>query len=381
MEKVIDKIKVVVVSDNIDYRLLIKQLLNTDDVVVAGYANCNETALEKIKGFYPDMVILTCTSQAAAIFELSQQIYHLLPGCGVVLMSESMDLQLLNKAMESGIRKVLSINCSSQELLDTIYKVCLSERQRLPDDSKVFGHKSRVISFFGGKGGTGKTTLAVNTAITLAQMGRKTIIIDADLQFGDVNLLLNIDSKDTISELVQEKNAFSIDTIKSFTVMHSSGVSVLCAPKSPEYAEYVTGSHIESIINTVRPYYEYIILDLTPSFNDITLAAVENSDKVFLVTGLDITGLRNIKICVNIFDSLHQKDKLSLIINKEGPSIINVRDFQNIIGLPIEARIHEDTKTAVDCLNKGIPVVIAAPRAQISREIKAFAEKLNRDMA
>ncbi len=381
MEKIFDKIKVVVVSDNIDYRLLIKQLLASDDVVVAGYANCNETALEKVKGLYPDIVIFTCTSQASAVFELSQQIYELMPGCGVILLSESMDLQLLNRAMESGIRKVLSINCSSNELMEAIYKVSLSEKQRLPDDSKIFGHKSRVISFFGGKGGTGKTSIAVNTAIALAQMGRKTIIIDADLQFGDVNLLLNIDSKDTIAELVHEKNAFTIDTIKSFTVMHSSGISVLCAPKSPEYAEYVTGSHIEKIINTVRPYYEFIILDLTPSFNDITLAAVENSDRVFLVTGLDITGLRNVKICVNILDSLQQREKLALIINKEGPSIINVKDFQNIIGLPIGARISEDTKTAVDCLNKGIPFVIAAPRAQISKQIKAFAEKLYRDMA
>lgn len=381
MEKVIDKIKVVIVCDDVDNRLLIKNLLNSDDIAVAGYANSDETALEKIKGLYPDIVIFTYTQQEAAVFELAQEVYHLVPGCGIILLSSDTGTNILKRAMESGIRKVLALDCTSQQLLESIYRVCFSERQRLPDGSKLFGHKSRVISFFGGKGGTGKTTIAVNTAVALSKLGRKTIIIDADLQFGDVNLMLNIDTKDTISELVQEKNAFTIDTLKGFTVIHNSGISVLCAPKSPEYSEYVTGSHIESIINTVRPYYEYIIMDLSPVFNDVTLAAIENSDRVFLVSGLDITGLRNVKICVNILNSLQQKDKLALIINKESTSIINVKDFYNIIGLPIDARIREDMKCAVNALNKGVPIVISYPRSPIAKDIKAFVNKLESELA
>jgi pilus assembly protein CpaE len=376
MELNMEKLKVVVVTENIDYRLTIKNLLDSEDIAVAAFTNCDKSAIPKIISLCPDIVICTYDEKNSCVFEISQSIYLSIHGCSIILLSNDVKLEIVTKAMQNGIHLVLPINIDKKEMLNNIRQANIIEKQRSVDGVKSTGNKSKVIAFFGGKGGTGKTTVAVNIAVTLSQMNKKVIIVDCDLQFGDVNLLFDLEPKDTIAELAQESNSLSIDIIKGFTMLHSTGVSVLCAPKSPEYAEYVTGKHIEDIINTLRPYYEYIIIDLSPSFNDISIAAVENCDQVYLVSGLDISALRNAKICTNILDSLQQKDKVAVIINKASESVIKAKDYENILGLKVVGSISEDTKIALKSLNKGVPIVLSQPRCQITKSIKAICDKI-----
>ncbi|MDP4110074.1 MAG: AAA family ATPase, partial [Bacillota bacterium] len=152
--------------------------------------------------------------------------------------------------------------------------------------------------------------------------------------------------------------------------IHSSGVSVLCAPKSPEFSEMIKGEHIEKIINTLRPYYDYIIIDTPPVFNDTTIVAIENSDKLLLIVSPDISSLRNAKISMDVLDSLEQKEKIDILINRnDSGGMISLKDAQNILDRPIKYKVSNDWKTATAALNKGTPLVAHAPRAGISREI------------
>jgi pilus assembly protein CpaE len=235
---------------------------------------------------------------------------------------------------------------------------------------------SKVITVFGTKGGIGKTTLAVNLAVKLSESKKKVALIDLDLQFGDVNVFLDIEPKDTLSELVQDNNTFDIDTIKNYMVLHSSGASVLCSPKSPEYAETITPSHIEKIINTIRPFYDYIIIDTPPVFNECTLTAIEISSKFLFVIALDISTLRNAKISMNLMESLQQVEKVNLVVNREVESIITVNDAEKIMGGKILVRIPADWKTATAALNKGVPFVKGYPNAKLSSVISDLASKL-----
>ncbi len=134
-------------------------------------------------------------------------------------------------------------------LKDAVIRAAVFEKGRNGET----GREPRVIAVYGGKGGAGKTTVAVNLAVALAQTGRRTALVDLCLNYGDAALLLNITARDTIAELVQDKSIFSIDDVKSFSIQHSSGVSVLCSPASPEHAEYITPRHVETLIGTIRP--------------------------------------------------------------------------------------------------------------------------------
>lgn len=371
-----EKIKVVVVSNNIDAKIEIKNLLNDESIAIAAFLEYDEMTYLKIMGYSPDVVIMLHDRKEGQLFEIAGQIYAQLHGASVILLSEEIDLELLNKSMQYGIKHVLPQKTSSQELKEAVYKANSLEKTRLNDNSFVKGTRSKVISFFGGKGGTGKTTVAVNTAVQLALNGKKTVIIDADLQFGDVTVLLDIDPKDTIYELSNEKGDMSIDVVKSMLCLHSSGLDVLAAPKSPELAEYIKDKTMELVINTLRPYYEYIIIDLPPGFNDTTIAVIESSDIVNLVASVDIVSLRNAKICLGILDALRQIDKVALILNRATDGIITKKDFEAILGLTPKMCLPDETKTVLTSLNKGIPFVMGLSKATVSKAIKTYTSIL-----
>lgn len=369
-----DKIKVLAVVSQEDIRFDLKSKLMQEEIALVGFSK-TEIALEKTLSLLPNIVILVRERNNDAFIKLAEKIYVTLPGCSVILLSETIDMDLMEKAMHAGIRKILPLNCDAGVLTESIKLVFHLEKARVQNYSSEFvTSPSKVIAVFGAKGGIGKTTIAANLAVSLSHNGKKVIVVDLDLQFGDVNLFFDLEPRDTIAELVQDKQNFDIDTIKSFIKVHSSGISVLCAPKSPEFADIIRGEHIEKIVNTIRPYYDYVVIDTPPIFNETTIAAIENSDMVLLTITLDISTLRNAKISMDILESLQQKEKISVIVNRNAKSIISVKDAQNILDYPIKFKVSNDWKTATTALNKGIPIILDAPRTLIGQELNALGK-------
>lgn len=371
-----EKLKVVIVAGDIDARIKIKNMLNDDSIAISAFLDYDSMTSLKLFGYSPDAVIMLYDSKAGQLFEIAEQIYAQLQGVSVIMLSENVDIEILKKAMQYGIKQILPLKTSAQELKEAIYKSYNLEKKRVSDTSCVKSSRSKVISFFGGKGGTGKTTIAVNTAVSLAASGKKTVIIDADLQFGDVTVLLDLEPKDTIYELSREKGEVGIDVVKSMLCLHSSGLDVLAAPKSPELSEYISEKTMELVINTLRPYYEYIIIDLPPGFNDTTIAVIENSDIVNMVASVDIVSLRNAKICFGILEALRQSDKVELVLNKFIKGIIGKKDFETILKLDTKLCLPDDTKTVLSSMNKGVPFVIGTPKVQVSKMIKTYSGSL-----
>ncbi|NLG52720.1 MAG: MinD/ParA family protein [Clostridiales bacterium] len=373
-----EKVRVMIIGNNDNRIFEIKNLLNDQEVAVVGFAKQMDNAYEKALGLKPQVVILQCDSGSEEFLELANRIYIKIPGCAIICVCSDVNVEMIEKAMLAGVRKVLGFPIDSATLYENIEQAYNVEKSRLLNTGTVVGAgmQSRVVTVFGAKGGVGKTTIAVNTAVVLAQKGNKVAVIDTDLQFGDVNIFFDIDTKDTIAELSQGRDAADIDAIKRLTALHYSGVSVLCAPKSPEYAEYVSAKNIETIINTMRPHFDYIIIDTTPLFNDATMVAIENSNLVLLVSGMDISTLRNTKTSLNILESLQQRDKTEVVINKISNGIISVKDIQRVLDLQVKNKISLDIKTALTCHNKGVPIVIDAPRTAIARELAQLADSI-----
>lgn len=369
-----DKIKVLAAVDQEDIRFDLKSKLVGEEIALVGFSKA-EVALEKTLSLLPNVVILVHERSSHSFSRLAEKIYVALPGCAVILLSETIDIDLMEEAMHAGIRKVLPLSCNSDLLIESIKLVFQLEKARIQNYSSEFAtSQSKVIAVFGAKGGIGKTTIAANLAVSLANTGKKVVVVDLDLQFGDVNLFFDLEPRDTIAELVQDKQNFDIDTIKSFIKLHSSGVSVLCAPKSPEFADIIRGEHIEKIMNTIRPYYDYVVIDTPPIFNETTIAAIESSDMVLLAITLDISTLRNAKISMDILESLQQKEKINVIVNRNAKSIISVKDAQSILDYPIKFKVSNDWKTATTALNKGIPIILDAPRTIIGHELNALGK-------
>ncbi|MBK5244586.1 MAG: AAA family ATPase [Eubacteriaceae bacterium] len=364
------KIKVMIIGNNDNQIYEIKSFLENDAIAFVGFSKLGEIALEKTLSLNPQVIIILCNAEGSDALDMAQKIYVKLPGSNVIFLCDQMSVAIIDKAMFAGVRKVLQLPVDSETLIENIELVNQVEKSRYENSSQgVSNRESKVVTVFGAKGGIGKTTIAVNVGAALAKMGKKVVMIDAKLQFGDMNVFFNVDSKNTISDLTQGSDCGDIDAIKRIMALHFSGVTILCAPKSPEYAEYVTVKNIDTIINTLRPYYDYIIIDTPPMFNDITMSAIENSNLVLLIAEPDISTLRNTKTSLSILDSLLQRDKTEIVINRVSNGMISIKDIQKVLDVTIKNKVPLDLKTALTCHNKGIPLVIEAPKTLIAQEL------------
>lgn len=360
---------------------ILKRMINDEDIFIIGDSSGGSLALDKIENTSPDIIIMTLGAGDTDVLSLAERIILHRPRTFVILVAEHLDVEMMQSAVKAGCHNIIELPTSPKEFSDYIKSVYNNEQIRLKslNEKENLLWASTVISVFGAKGGLGKSTIAANLAVKLAEKRKKVVLVDLDLQFGDIHIFLDIEPKDTITELVQDVITPNIDSIRSYMAVHSSGVHVLCAPKSPEYAELISAEKILSLLSLLRTYYDYVIIDTAPSFSEVNITAIESSSLVFFVTGLDISILKNSKLSISLLESLQQTDKVRVIVNRAvDTNSITVNDVQKIIGYPIWAKIPSDYKVAVNSLNRGIPFVTAFPNSKLSQSISEMADLLVR---
>lgn len=375
-----EKINIVVCSEKTEYKVALKNKLeNNDEYSIIGYSDFSPEAKTRLKGFVPDVAVFVIDS-----VDISDEFFDYIDdmnlgsfGCSAVIMTDNVTVDLVNSAAQYGIRQVMSLSVGGEEFCRNIGKIVSNERKFSRNMNVGKKERSRVYAFFSGKGGVGKTTICTNTAVCLASMGKKVLLVDLDLQFGDADMALDLDPKETIVDLVRDSNGISIDNLTSCCITHSSGLSVLASPSSPELAEYVKSNHSKAIIDVARNYYEYIILDCGCALTDPIITALESSDEIFMVNDVNILSLKRAKLCQNVLQQINQQDKVRLLINKNvKKNNVKISDFENLLGLEAYAVVSSDLKTVNNSLNNGQPFITFKPRAVIAKDIKAFADKL-----
>ena len=373
------KVNIVVCADKTEYRVAVKNKLVSEDFSIIGYAEFNNDAALRIQGFVPDAVVFVLDSSdiTPEFLNFVEEMNLSSIGASAIVMTDNITVDLVNSAAQSGIRQVVSLNMPEDEFCANISKVVANERKFSQTINVSKKLRSRVYSFFSGKGGVGKTTICTNTAVTLASLGKKTLLVDLDLQFGDADMALDLNPNETIVDLARDTNGISIDNLTSCCSSHSSGLSVLASPSSPELAEYVSSGNVKAIIDVARNYFEYILLDCGCALTDPVITALESSDDIFMVNDVNILSLKRAKLCQNVLQQLNQQDKVKIIINKNvKKNNVKISDFENLLGLDAYAVVSSDLKTVNNSLNSGQPLVTFKPRSIISKDITSFAEKL-----
>lgn len=371
-----DKVKVVIVDDTEETRNNVKTLLSFEKrIEVIGEAENGEEAVFIVKESRPDVVLMDINMPIMDGIKATEEISMNVPETAVIIMSVQGENEYLRKAMSAGARDFLNKPFSSDDLISTVLRTydVESQRRQRSNETKVREEvKSRIITVFSTKGGVGKTTLASNLAVSLARTTKKRVaLVDLDLQFGDVAIMLNASVKNTISDIIKEINQLDSDAVEDYMVTHFSGVRILPAPIKPEYAEYITSSHVEKILNTLKEQYHYIIVDTSASFHETVLQALDMSDRILMLSTLDLPTIKNVKAGLDVMETLHYpKEKINIILNKASEQFgIKYKDFENTLKHQIWAFIPEDSQTVITSANKGFPFVMTRSETKVAKAV------------
>ena len=381
-----EKIKLVIVDDSVETRNNIKLLLSFEKrIEIIGEAENGEEAVFITKEARPDIVLMDINMPVMDGIRATEEISLSVPESTVVIMSVQGEQEYIKKAMSAGARDFLNKPFTGDELTRTILKTYDIESRRREHTAITRSYeeiKSTVITVFSTKGGVGKTTIASNLAVGIARSTKKKVaLIDLDLQFGDIAIMLNVSVKNTISDLIKEINQLDKDLMDDYLVTHFSGVRVLPAPIKPEYAEYITSSHLERIVNLLKEHYHYVIIDTSASFHETVLAALDMSDRILFVSTLDLPTIKNVKSGLDIMDSLHYpKEKIKIIVNKASEQFgIKYKDFENTLKHPIWSFVPEDSQTVITSANKGFPFVMTRTETRVAKAIMGMCSELAKE--
>ncbi len=369
------QLKVFVISSNKETRYKLKAVLETPDIAIVGYGDAIPASAQKAYGLAPGVVALCYESET--VFDLAERIYQNVPGCSIVLVAERLTIQLIRKAQSCGIGMCVSLEEEPEVILDTIRRAGALGHTRATSSGATVGGESRVVSVFSPKGGTGKTTVAVNIAYALAASGKKAAIIDLSLDCACVTLFLDMQAKDTVAELSQERGNLTMEALRSYMVQHYSGLSVLAGPNSPEDGEFVQSAVIEAAISVMRPFFDCIVIDLPANFDEHTLTAIENSDAVLVVLQPDIASVKAAHTTMTILNSLRMADKAKIVLNKYAKrSFLGPKDVKKALGCEPDYLLPLDGETADKCQCIGRPIVAEASRTPLARQLRTIAQEV-----
>jgi pilus assembly protein CpaE len=251
-------------------------------------------------------------------------------------------------------------------------------QQAAPSSVARSGGEGRVITCFSPKGGVGKSTISTGLAGAYCHgLKRNTLLIDLDLQFGDVGIMMGIDPTQTIVDLVTTTGELDPDKLGGYVVHHGSGIDLLAAPLRPEDAELVTEDRIGQLIDVAKSAYDIVVLDTPPHFDATTLAALDRSDRLVLVATMDIPTVKNCKLALQTLNLLqYPRERIALVINRPlGRADLRESDISRTLDMPISAVIPLDKEIST-AVNRGVPVTVSASRSPAAKAMRELAEEL-----
>ena len=383
-------IKVLIVDDIPETRDHLSRLLGLErDLDVAGTAGTGEEAIKVAMELRPDVIVMDINMPGMVGVQAAEIISQRLPTCPIIMMSVHGEVDQLKRAISAGAREFLVKPFSGDEFsasIRTVFERELTRRTQfestlpaVPAAGASDEGDHQVIAVFSPKGGAGRTTIATNLAVALHRdTGARVCLVDANLQFGDVGVLLNLNPKDrSIAEAVETGEPDG-DIVDSVLVDHSTGIHVLLAPPSPEGADLVTPAYMRKIVEHLRIGHEFVVIDLPSGLSDLSLAVMDVADTILVLTALEITTIKNVRLFLEVTEQLeYARSKIRLVINRaDAAQGIRIADVEASVRRPIDGTIVSDGRLSVLAVNRGVPFVVSHPDSVLSRDVTKLARTL-----
>jgi pilus assembly protein CpaE len=304
----------------------------------------------------------------------------------VIMCSVQTDTETLRRSLQAGARDFLFKPFGLEELTNSIRNAHQASRAQLQATAGLTATtalggqeeqaRAKLITAFSPKGGVGRTTLITNLAVaTKLATDKRVLLIDGNLPFGDVAVVLNLTTGKTIFELAANVSHLDADFVSEVLVAHSSGVRVLLAPPTPQDAEGITADQLRMVVSQLLPMFDYVFVDTRPSFDESQLALLDLADQVLLTMTMEMTAIKAGKQYLEVAELLgYPLEKTHLVLNRFNPqSQISVEDIETHLKGKLKGRIPDEPALVLRSINEGVPIALGDPETRFARAINNLA--------
>ena len=302
------------------------------------------------------------------------QLLQVDPELPLVLVADTLDMSVLRTALRIGFADVVDapvdrakIDGMLELIDDQVQKAVLKEAK---------ARIGKIVTIMSPKGGAGKTMTTANVALQLAMWGdpSRVVIVDADLQFGDICIAMQIDPIHTIVEAAADLDQLDDELLESLLSTHESGLRVLAAPLEPSLADKVSTQVVVRVLGMLKRMFDYVVIDTAPFLDEPVLSILERSDDVLLVVEMDLPSVKNAKLALDTLKLLKfPLGKIKLVLNRmNSKARLDIGELERSLELEVQAAVSSD-KLVPRAVNEGEPVVSLYPRSRVAKDLRGVA--------
>jgi len=341
------------------------------EISLVGVVEGLDAASRALEDTICDVLVIACRGYSERVLFLVESAVRQQPTRPVIILSDGSPNGFVRRVFEVGADDIVMLPQSKDHIRFAIQKALARKEGTALHGGRGLGH---LVVVLGPKGGTGKTLTSTNLAVALQQAGLSTVIVDLDLQFGDVALCMGLPPGRTVHDLLVSEGALDLEKLNSYLVEHESGVKALLAPSRPDYASAISVEAVRDVYGLLRTEYDVIVVDTPPGFTPEVIASIDMSTDIVMVGMLDSLSLKNTKLGLETLDLMgYREDKIKIVLNRAQTKVgITASDVTAVIGREPDVFVPSDREIPVT-VNEGVPIMTSLPQSDAAKAFRKLA--------